>query len=224
MRISSVNDCLQIFAHYQIDPSGGEAIDIGGTEMVILGRGGKIDRNPLLNVNPGLKFLDQGFNVNRIGARADFVLDFLDPEVVQRFHESFDIAFCFDTLEHVSNPFEFCRHLLEIVKPGGYVYIATVFQWPYHPSPEDYFRFTPAGLCECFSQGIRKSSNQATILWCDWESDSHGVALLAYKGDRRISPRSPLVLKRENLPSEKCNRVMFPRTLKWAKRWLRRIR
>jgi hypothetical protein len=133
MRASSIDDCLRIFAHYQVDPSEGEAIDVGGTGMVYIGEAGKIDRNPPLKVNPGIKFLDQAFNVTRIGTRADFVLDFLDPEVIQGFHEIFHIAFCFDTLEHVPDPFEFCKNLLAIVKLGGYVYIAAVFQWPYQP-------------------------------------------------------------------------------------------
>ena len=223
MRTSSVNDCLQIFIHYQIDPSAGDAIDVGGTETVYLAESGNIDRNPLLKVNPRVKFLEQGFNLSRIGGRADFILDFLDSEVVRKFNASFDIGFCFDTLEHISDPFKFCEHLIDIVKPGGYVYIATVFQWPYHPSPEDYFRFTPAGLCECFSRGIKKSPNQATILWCDWESDSRGVGLLACKGDRTILPKDPLILTTKNSSSKDGHPWILRKVRKWAKRWVRRI-
>jgi hypothetical protein len=40
--------------------------------------------------------------------------------------------------------------MIFVAKPGGYIYVATVFEWPYHPSPEDYFRFIPAGLRELF--------------------------------------------------------------------------
>ena len=38
------------------------------------------------------------------------------------------------------------RSLNEIATPGGLVIVSTVFCYPYHPSPHDYWRFTQDGL------------------------------------------------------------------------------
>ena len=43
--------------------------------------------------------------------------------------------------------------LFEILKPGGYLINSTPFLFPYHPSPEDNFRFSPKAL-----QNIHESS------------------------------------------------------------------
>ncbi|TFH51109.1 MAG: FkbM family methyltransferase, partial [Lysobacterales bacterium] len=192
MRASSLQDCLRVLGHFGVAPAAGQAIDIGGTEFVYLNTGRQ--RNPLLDIHPHLAFLDRGFNLEALNTRADHEVDFLDPHVAEALDSRFDMVFCFDTLEHVSDPATFCEHLLRIVRPGGHVYLATVFEWPYHPSPEDYFRFSPSGLRECFRKGL--SSVGGTILWCDWESDRRAVALLANKG---ASPESkqvaPLVLE-----------------------------
>jgi hypothetical protein len=196
MRKSAVKDCLRILAHYKVDPGKGEAIDIGGTERVFLDD--KIEKNPLLELNSKLKCLDMGFNINALGTRADVVGDFLDPKCIKELFEKFQTAFCFDTLEHVPDPFGFCRNLIYIVKPGGHIFLTTVFEWPYHPSPEDFFRFSPRGLEECFSQ----MKNELSILWCGWGSDRRGVALLACKGPQTAKAEGPLALTPEDLPRD----------------------
>jgi hypothetical protein len=33
-----------------------------------------------------------------------------------------------------------------MLREDGILFIATLFSWRYHPVPEDYYRFTPAGL------------------------------------------------------------------------------
>jgi SAM-dependent methyltransferase len=215
MRTSAVQDCLRVLAHFGIDPASGQAIDVGGTERVHFDSGDK--RNPLLDINSTLTFLDKGFNIKALGTRADKVADLLDPEVVEALEGRFDIAFCFDTLEHVPDPFKFCGHLLRTVRPGGYVYLATVFEWRYHPSPEDYFRFSPTGLREVFRRGAELSRVESTTLWCDWESDRRAVAFLARRGPRLPSdPLDTLVLpaiavRRGNWPWSILRRMLGPR-------------
>lgn len=53
------------------------------------------------------------------------------------------VVLCLDTLEHVRNPIVACREIARITKPGGWALITTVFAFPIHDYPADYWRFTP---------------------------------------------------------------------------------
>lgn len=190
MRYSSVRDGWAVLDHFGVDyRSPGAAIDVGGTDTVWLRRDARrdaaIERNPLLEAVPGLRLLDRGFNEDSIGSTVDDRVDFLDPAVAARLENRFDLVFCFDTLEHVSNPFLFCEHLARIAKPGGFVYVSTLFRFVYHPSPEDYFRFSPVGLRQCFEDPANGARDEGSVVWSGWESDDHGVALLYQKGVQR---------------------------------------
>lgn len=183
MRMAAVRDCLRVLKHFGIDPALTPAIDIGGTRSVFLleGERGRTTDNPLLAVNRNLTLLDRGFNAEEFATGQDETLDFLDPRAIEHLRDRFAMVFCFDTLEHVSNPFIFADHLMQIARPGGFVYVSTVFSWVYHPSPEDYFRYSPTGLRQVFQDGVNSSRDRTSIIWCDWESDERAVALLAYE-------------------------------------------
>ena len=197
MRTSSVEDCIKVLAYYGIDPCSEEAIDVGGTPIVWLDT--KPDTNPLLKIVPRLIFLDKGFNVKYFKTNADIIGDFLDPAVAGILQNRFKLVFCFDTLEHVSNPFVFSANLLRIAKPGGYIYVSTLFYWGYHPSPEDFFRFSPEGLQECFRIGTHDSAINYKMIWGGWESDRRRVGILIQKEGREESvPYAPLVLEERN--------------------------
>jgi SAM-dependent methyltransferase len=179
MRTSSVEDCKSILKHYDVDYSSCESADIGGTDIVFLDHSFK--PNPLREMSPNLYFLDKGFNVELIGAKADQIIDFLDPGSVSHMKDRFDLVYCFDTLEHAANPFLFCEHLIYVTRPLGYIYVATVFEWSYHPSPEDYFRFSPEGLRELFQSAANRLAGEFNVLHCGWGSDERGVLLLGQK-------------------------------------------
>jgi SAM-dependent methyltransferase len=56
-------------------------------------------------------------------------------------------AICLDTLEHCEDPPAAGRELARVVAPAGGVCVVTsVMLFGIHGYPEDYFRFTPAGL------------------------------------------------------------------------------
>ncbi|HZH99440.1 MAG TPA: hypothetical protein VEX38_10755 [Fimbriimonadaceae bacterium] len=198
MRGSAVRDCLRVFEHFGLNPASGEAIDVGGTREVHLSDRGhaKICENPLLSIHPRLKMLDRGFNAEDIGTSADEELDFLKSETVSHLFGKFDRVFCFDTLEHVSDPFLFCENLINVAAPGGAVYLSTIFSWVYHPSPEDYFRFSPTGLEQCFMRSQR--AGDAKILWSGWETDERGVAILVAR-EPTAAPKSGSFDLREGL-------------------------
>lgn len=59
---------------------------------------------------------------------------------------TFDSVLCNAVLEHVASPRQSIRELARVVKPGGYLVVSIPFLQPFHPSPEDYTRYTKEGL------------------------------------------------------------------------------
>jgi SAM-dependent methyltransferase len=193
MRRSAISDLKKLAKHFKINLRSGSAIDVGGTNKVNLD--GKITVNPLLKIRPNIIFLDRGFNINTFKTKANEVVDFLNTKSIHHLKNRFTIVFCFDTLEHVSDPIRFCQNLISITKPGGYIYLATVFDWTYHPSPEDYYRFSPSGLRESFTNSSNKLSKQVKIIWSGWGSDPRGVSILLQKVSKSNKNYPEKVLK-----------------------------
>ena len=79
--------------------------------------------------------------------------------------EAFGTVVCLNVLEHVDNPFRVFAALYQVMRPDSLLILSTVFNFPYHPSPNDYWRFSP----DC----LRHLANTAgfTILECDWRLD-----------------------------------------------------
>jgi SAM-dependent methyltransferase len=84
---------------------------------------------------------------------------------------AFGTALCLNVLEHVQNPFRVMAALYQVLQEGGILILETVFSFPYHPSPNDFWRFSP----DC----LRHLATSAgfTILECDWR-----LAIAADKG------------------------------------------
>jgi SAM-dependent methyltransferase len=59
---------------------------------------------------------------------------------------SVDGILCEMVLEHVPDASAALREMVRALKPGGRVYLALPFLWPYHASPHDYRRWTLAGV------------------------------------------------------------------------------
>ena len=65
---------------------------------------------------------------------------------------SFDLVLCLQVLEHVPDPAAAIRELRRVVRPGGRVLLTTHGVYPYHPNPEDLWRWTHEGLEHCSAQ------------------------------------------------------------------------
>jgi SAM-dependent methyltransferase len=65
---------------------------------------------------------------------------------------SFDIVLCTQVLEHCDDPAQAVRELRRVTAPGGRVLASTHGVQVYHPSPEDYWRWTHAGLRRLFEE------------------------------------------------------------------------
>jgi SAM-dependent methyltransferase len=62
------------------------------------------------------------------------------------FPDHFGMAIMVSVFEHVENPYKVSDAIFRILKPGGYLFNSTPFIFPYHPSPEDNFRYSPKAL------------------------------------------------------------------------------
>ena len=65
---------------------------------------------------------------------------------------SFDLVLCTQVLEHCDDPAQAVRELRRVTAPGGRVLASTHGVQVYHPSPQDYWRWTHAGLQRLFSE------------------------------------------------------------------------
>jgi SAM-dependent methyltransferase len=59
---------------------------------------------------------------------------------------SVDGILCEMVLEHVEQAPQALREFARVLRPGGRMYLAVPFLWPYHASPHDYWRWTESGL------------------------------------------------------------------------------
>lgn len=78
------------------------------------------------------------------------------------YRDTFGTALCLNVLEHVRNPFRVFAAFYQIMKQDSLLIVETVFTFPYHPSPEDFWRFSP----DCLRYLAEESG--FTVLECDW--------------------------------------------------------
>jgi SAM-dependent methyltransferase len=71
---------------------------------------------------------------------------------------SFDLVLCTQVLEHCDDPAQAVRELRRVTAPGGRVLASTHGTQVYHPSPQDYWRWTHAGLHRLFEQNASWAS------------------------------------------------------------------
>ena len=58
----------------------------------------------------------------------------------------FDIAFCLEVMEYISNPWAAIGNIATVLKIDGLLYISFPFVYPQHnPVTNDYLRYTKAG-------------------------------------------------------------------------------
>lgn len=90
---------------------------------------------------------------------------------------------CLSTLEHVGDPWAAVREMHYVLRPGGLVIVSVPWIFPYHPSPEDHWRFSPSGLKMLFR-------GDWIILECGW-----GLNIPASAGVLDIHTGEPQAIK-----------------------------
>jgi SAM-dependent methyltransferase len=84
---------------------------------------------------------------------------------------SFDLVLCTQVLEHSDDPGRAVSELRRVTASGGRVLVSTHGTQVYHPSPQDYWRWTHAGLRRLFEENgawasveVRPGAGTATTL------------------------------------------------------------
>lgn len=87
------------------------------------------------------------------GAGVDVVMDltedFADIDATLG-GQRFGTIFCLSVLEHCDRPFRMAENVTRLLQPGGCLCISVPFAWRIHAYPNDYWRFTPAGVRKLF--------------------------------------------------------------------------
>jgi SAM-dependent methyltransferase len=128
---------------------------------------GREPKPRLLDVGCGIKPYEPFF----AGVVAEYVgVDVANPaaelegtvEEIPVPDESFELVLCTQTLEHAEDPARAVRELRRVVAPGGRVLASTHGVQVYHPNPDDYWRWTHAGLERLFRENGSWSSVTVT--------------------------------------------------------------
>jgi len=153
-------------------------VDLGGMERPCIAdydltimTGDQNARYVFLNQRP-FDHIDNGYTILNPDKG-----DPLIEDLPYQYANTFGTAACLNVLEHVQNPFRVFSALYQIMKRNSLLIIETVFSFPYHPSPLDYWRYSP----DC----LRYLSGFAgfTVLECDWR-----MTIPADKGIRNTAP------------------------------------
>ncbi|MDP3956698.1 MAG: methyltransferase domain-containing protein [bacterium] len=97
--------------------------------------------------------------------------------------ETFDAIISDQVLEHVENPIKAADESYRVIKGGGIVIHTTCFINQFHPSPGDFWRFSPDALrflCKSFSEIIQCEG------WGNW-----AAVMACFLGDRFRNMRVP---------------------------------
>jgi SAM-dependent methyltransferase len=82
----------------------------------------------------------------------------------------FDAVCSEQVLEHVRNPQEVIAEMIRVTKPGGSIYISVPFIYPYHPSPDDFSRWSIEGVtamlgtCKTQESGVKMGPTSALLV------------------------------------------------------------
>jgi SAM-dependent methyltransferase len=78
------------------------------------------------------------------GHNVDRVVDMHTPP--EEWRGRFTGVLCSEVLEHVRRPTVFLEGVRSVMRPGGLLVVTTLFSFPEHGFPNDYRRWTRAGL------------------------------------------------------------------------------
>ncbi|MGH9368334.1 MAG: methyltransferase domain-containing protein [Thermoanaerobaculia bacterium] len=131
---------------------------------------------------PGSRFV--GCDL-RPGPGVDRLCDLHDIDLPD---SSVGTALLFDTIEHVREPWRAMAELRRCLMPGGVVLMTSVWYFPVHAFPDDYFRFTASGF-----RSLLESFDSVVVTSCGLDRLPHTVVGLGSKGPLTESQTVALV-------------------------------
>ena len=105
-------------------------------------------------------FLSMALNIRLVSGQTDYPIQpvpFTNVHIVADIvnlpfkDNSVDVIINEAVLEHDKNPQALVKEMYRVLKPGGLIYITTVFVASFHSSPNDYYRWSKQGLRELLS-------------------------------------------------------------------------
>jgi len=116
-----------------------------------------------LNVGSGATRLGQGVvNLDRRAAWSTHVVG--DALALPFAAGTFHLVVSQETIEHVLDPFLAAREMARVMAKNGVLYLQLPFVIGYHPGPEDYWRFTRAGIGQLVLQaGLRVETLEQSV-------------------------------------------------------------
>ncbi|MBI4343124.1 MAG: class I SAM-dependent methyltransferase [Candidatus Omnitrophica bacterium] len=76
---------------------------------------------------------------------------------------SVDVVLSLQVLEHAEDVERYLLEAQRILKPGGLLWLTTHGMWPYHPTPDDYHRWTLTGLRRLVGRHFRIEETDALM-------------------------------------------------------------
>ncbi len=76
------------------------------------------------------------------GPNVDVVADI--EKKTQFDNDQFRTVLCSEVMEHLYKPADALSEMCRVLQPGGWIIITTLFSFPIHGYPDDYWRFTPS--------------------------------------------------------------------------------
>lgn len=132
-----------------------------------------VDMRPIF---PGKKYIGADM---RSGPGVDVILDVqkidLGPEVA-------GTVLMLDTMEHIEYLRETVKEIYRILKIGGIFINISVMYYPIHPSPKDYWRFTPQAF-----ESLLKDFETSFVGYAGHDDFPHTIAGIGIKGRNTIS-------------------------------------
>lgn len=104
----------------------------------------------------------------------------------------FSGVLCSEVLEHVRRPVRALSELRRVTRPGGWIVVTTLFCFPEHGFPDDYFRYTRNGLEQVLSEAGWTEIETAYAGEVPMVLDDHGEGLV----NRRRVPMHVMAVAR----------------------------
>jgi SAM-dependent methyltransferase len=121
---------------------------------------------------------------------------------------------CVDMLEHCERPWLAVEQMRRLLAPGGALLMTSVFAFPIHNHPSDYWRFTP----EAVRSLLRPFD---AVIVAAWGGDDPALAPRTVAGAGFKAPVDPAAVERLRLAMEAWSRSTPKAAFSW-KRWLKR--